>query len=156
MERQEGTCGQGYQVDKCRDQCGEEWKDADYRHITVANQMLRKQFPEERGLKPTVMGQSLSFPATEPPFVQILHVGENHWMTVVAVDQMTVKVFDSLFRCVGTCISMQTAAMLQSDGEYISFHIESVQIQEGGGDCGLFTIAFATDFGFGNNPEFYR
>lgn len=76
------------------------------RHITVANRMLRKQFPEERGLKPTVMGQSLSFPATEPPFVQILHVGENHWMTVVAVDQMTVKVFDSMFRCVGTCVSM--------------------------------------------------
>lgn len=47
------------------------------------NHMLRKQFPEVRGLKSLVMGQSLSFPVTEPPFVQMLHVGENHWTTVV-------------------------------------------------------------------------
>ena len=37
------------------------------RHIDAANQMLRKQFPEVRGLKSSVMGQSLSFPVTDPP-----------------------------------------------------------------------------------------
>ena len=28
------------------------------------------------------MGQTLSFPETEAPFVQMLHVGENHWTMV--------------------------------------------------------------------------
>ena len=107
-------------------------------------------------LKSPVVGQSLSFPATQPPFVQMLHVGNNHWLTVVAVDKTTVKVFDSMFRCVGTCVSMQTALMSQSNEEHISFRIENAQSQEGGVDCGLFAIAFTTEFCFGNNPECYR
>ena len=45
-------------------------------HIDAANQMLRKQFPEVRGLKSPVMGPSLSFPVTDPRFVQFLHVGD--------------------------------------------------------------------------------
>ena len=53
-------------------------------------------------------------------------------------------------------MSQQTASMLQSNEEHISFHIENAQIQEGGVDCGLFAIAFATEFCFGNNPECYR
>lgn len=126
------------------------------RHIDAANQMLCKQFPEVRGLKSPVMGQSLSFPVTDPPFVQILHVGENHWMTVVALDKTTVHVYDSMFRCVGTCVSMQSASMLQSSEDHISFRIQNVQIQDGGVDCGLFAIAFATEYCFGNNPECYR
>ena len=126
------------------------------RHIDAANQMLRKQFPEVRGLKSPVMGQSLSFPVTDPPFVQILHVGENHWMTVVALDKTTVHVYDSMFRCVGTCVSMQSASMLQSSEDHISFRIQNVQIHDGGVDCGLFAIAFATEYCFGNNPECYR
>ena len=76
------------------------------RHITVANQMLRKQFPDMRGLKSPVMGQSLCFPVTELPFVQEIHAGENHWLTVVAVDYTTVKMFDSMFRC-HVCLSKQ-------------------------------------------------
>ena len=125
-------------------------------HIDAANKMLRKQFPETRGLESPLLGQNLSFPVTEPPFVQILHVGGNHWMTVIPVDATTVKVFDSMFRCVGTCTSMQSAAMLKSKEDHLHFHIENTQLQEGGVDCGLFAIAYATEFCFGNNPECYR
>ena len=115
------------------------------RHIDAANQMLRKQFPEIRGLHSPFLGQSLSFPVTEPPFVQMLHVGANHWMTVVATDETSVLVYDSMFLCVGTCYQ-----------DYVQFRIENAQIQEGGADCGLFAIAFATEHCFGNNPECYR
>ena len=125
-------------------------------HINAANQMLRKQFPDVRGLYSPIMGQTLSFPVTEPPFVQILHVGENHWMMVVAVDKTTVQVYDSMFRCVGTCVSLQSAAMLQSEEDHLNDRIENVQLQEGGLDCGLFAIAFTTEHCFGNNPECYR
>ena len=51
------------------------------RHIDAANLILRKQFPEVRGLKSPVMGQS-SFPSSlsiEPP----LHLGQVHCSTGV-------------------------------------------------------------------------
>ena len=35
-------------------------------HIDAANNMLRKQFPEVRGLKSPVMVQTLTFPVTDP------------------------------------------------------------------------------------------
>ena len=60
-------------------------------HIDVANQMLRKQFPEVRGLQSPLLGQSLSFAVTEPPFVQVLHVDTLHWVTVIGVSSSLVK-----------------------------------------------------------------
>lgn len=126
------------------------------KHISAVNVMLQRQFPETRGLQPTIRGQNLSFQVVEPPFVQILHVGSNHWMTVIGISNTLVKVYDSLYRCVGTCVIMQTASMMKSPSNYIDFHVESTQIQQGGIDCGLFAIAYATEFCFGNNPECYR
>ena len=55
-----------------------------------------------------------------------------------------------------TCVSMHSALMLQSNEDHINFRIENVQIQEGGVDCGLFAIAFTTEYCFGNNPKCYR
>ena len=55
-----------------------------------------------------------------------------------------------------TCVSMQSASMLQCTEDYVQFRVENTQIQEGGADCGLFAIAFATEHCFGNNPECYR
>ena len=124
--------------------------------IDAASKMLRKQFPDVRGLQSPVIGESLSFRVTEPPFVQMLHVGGNHWMTVVVVDNTLVRVYDSLYRNVGTCVASQTASMMKSDSDYLIFQIETTQIQQGGADCGLFAIAYATEFCFGNNPECYR
>lgn len=67
-------------------------------------------------------------------------------MTVVVVDEANVKVFDSMFRSVVTCVSMQAASLLHPRGKQIIFYIETAQIQNGGADCGLFVIAFATSF----------
>ena len=33
----------------------------------------------------TLLGQSLSFAVTEPPFVRVLHVDGLHWVTVIGV-----------------------------------------------------------------------
>ena len=118
--------------------------------------LLKRQFPETRGLQPTFLGQNLAFQVVEPPFVQILHVSNNHWMTVIGIDQTLVKVYDSLYRCVGTCVTMQAASIMKSASDYMIFCVESTQIQEGGIDCGLFAIAYATEFCFGNNPGCYR
>ena len=49
------------------------------KHISAANELLKRQFPETRGLQPTFLGQNLTFQVVKPPFVQVLHVGNNHW-----------------------------------------------------------------------------
>ena len=123
------------------------------KHFSAANELLKRQFPETRGLQPTFLGQNL---VVEPPFVQVLHVSNNHWMTVIGIDQTLVKVYDSLYRCVDTCVTMQAASIMKSASDYMIFRVESTQIQEGGIDCGLFAIAYATEFCFGNNPGCYR
>ena len=50
---------------------------------------------------------------------------------------------------------MQCATKLKSNEDHLNFRIESTQLQEGGVDCDLFAIAYATEFCFGNNPECY-
>ena len=77
-------------------------------------------------------------------------------MTVLAVDNNLVKMYDSMYRCVGTCVSMQVALMLKSTSDHLHFRVVNTQLQEGGVDCGLFAIAHATEFCFGSNPECYR
>ena len=51
---------------------------------------------------------------------------------------------------------MQSAAIVRSPHNQTTFSIENTQEQEGGTDCGLFVIAYATEFCYGNSPECYR
>ena len=125
-------------------------------HIDVANQMLRKQFPEVRGLQSPLLGQSLSFAVTEPLFVQVLHVDTLHWVTVIGVRSSLVKVYDSVFNTAGSSLALQTASILRTKSDNIVLEVERTQFQLGKVDCGLFAIAFATEFCYGNNPECYR
>ena len=92
----------------------------------------------------------------EPPFVQVMHVSGNHWVTVVAITDSLVKVYDSLYKCSNTCVTSQSAAILNSASEHIVFQNEKVQYQKGTTDCGLYAIAFATEYCHGNNPECFR
>ncbi len=127
------------------------------RHIDAACTLLRKQFPDVRGLQTPLLGQNLSFNPTEPPFVQIFHVGHIHWNTIVATDDHSVKVYDSLYhQNLGPCTTMQAASILQSPHQQVKFSVENTQMQDGGADCGLFAIAYATEFCYGNCPECYR
>ncbi len=121
------------------------------RHIDATCALLRGQFQDARGLQCPLLGQNL---------VQILHIGGNHWNTVVAIDTQTVKVYDSLYHSLGAGLgagtSKQSAAILRSSCKQISFSIENTQEQIGGSDCGLFAIAYATEYCYGNAPECYR
>ena len=82
---------------------------------------------------------SESFPVMDPPFVQILHMGKNHWMTVVALDKTTVHVYDSMFRCpVYPCNQHHCCGPVKTTSFFAY-----LQIQEGGVDCGLFAIVFS-------------
>ena len=125
-------------------------------HIDVANQMLRKQFPDVKGLQSPLLGQSLSFAVTEPPFVQVLHVDGLHWVTVIGVHTSLMKVCDNVFNTAGTSLALQTAVILNTESDNVVLQVERTQFQQGKVDCGLYAITFATEFCYGNNPECYR
>ena len=103
------------------------------RHIDAACALLQTQFLDVQGLQTPLLGNQ-----TNPPFVQIMHAGDIHWNTVVAVIDHTVKVYDSLYHhSFDTCTSMQSAAILRSPHNQITILIENTQEQEGDIDCGL-------------------
>ena len=106
-------------------------------HIDVANQMLRKQFPEVRGLQSPLLGQSLSFAVTEPPFVQVLHVDTLHWVTVIGVSSSLVKVYDSVFNTAGSSLALQTASILRTKSDNIVLEVERTQFQLGEVEMGF-------------------
>ena len=125
-------------------------------HMTAANQLLKRQFPSIRGLQSMLSGQDISFNPVETPFIQIVHVGSLHWATVEACHDSHVRVYDSLYSAVSSSTQTQVASIMRSKKSSVTFAAERTQYQQGGTDCGLFAIAFATHLCYGNNPAAYR
>jgi len=74
--------------------------------------ILLNQYPILRGFHNTLFGANLSFPITKPPFIQIIHVNNNHWITVKAVTMNFVWVYDSLYNLTDISAQMQIAALI--------------------------------------------
>ena len=87
-------------------------------------------------------------------FVQILHTGHGHWNTIstIGMKNAEVQVFDSMYMCVPTIAKAQIAVLLTTEEPSIKLNFMDVQMQSGGYDCGLFTIAFATALVLGEKP----
>lgn len=145
-------------VDMCSEEVqiiekGEWLNDA---HISYVNLLLKRQFPSVCGLYDPKFGQDLSFPVSEDPFIQILNVCGNHWMTVAGVSPTQACVYDSLQRYVSVDAMAQIAAIMNSKEKKIELKAQNTQFQKGGSDCGLFAIAFATALCFGTDPASCR
>lgn len=54
--------------------------------------LIGSQFPNLAGLQPPEYRQDLSFPIIQDPFVQILHVSGNHWITVAGASPSVVLI----------------------------------------------------------------
>ena len=62
------------------------------------------------------------------------------------------QVFNSMYICVPTMARAQIASLLTTEEPAIRVSFMDVQMQSGGYDCGLFSIAFATALAFGEQP----
>ena len=120
--------------------------------IEAANKLLRHQFPELLGLYSPLLGQNLSFPLTQDPFVQILHVRGNHWLTVAGMSSSLIYIYDSRYDHADDDTRMLIAAIVRSNQSSITLKIQPTQFQLGSYDCGLYAIAYATDLAYGNDP----
>ena len=84
------------------------------------------------------------FEVQRSEFVQVLHIGGNHWLTVsnIGCPHATVHIFDSLPNIdMPSCAKAQIAALLCTDKHQIQLEFQSVQLQHGSSDCGTFALA---------------
>ena len=85
---------------------------------------------------------------TNEAFIQILHVDGNHWIAVEHVSSDCVNIYDSVYSCVSTDTKIQIASLLHTGNQKITLKIHKVQFQDKASDCGVYSIAFATDFAY--------
>ena len=99
------------------------------------------------GLQGPCLSQSMGFRKVSGDFVQVVHNGFGHWLTVTnigAESAAEVMVYDSLYPSIGTFVQMQIATLLHTSQKEIKVNIMNMQVQSGTCDCGLFAIATAT------------
>ena len=114
--------------------------------VTASQYLLKKQYPHIGSLQAPSLSEKLAMKPPGKEFVQILNVTGNYWITVsnFGCGSSRIEVFDSL----GGLLSQQclkvVADLMQCEESKIAIDYVDVQKQQGGNDCGLFAIAFAT------------
>ena len=95
-----------------------------------------------------------NFDVVSSEFVQILHIGTDHWVCISNIGCLpgNVNLYDSLFYdVVSKEVEHQTNYLL--GGDLVKLSVPPVQQQTNGSDCGVFAIAFAVCLAFGNDPR---
>ena len=131
---------------------GEELSDI---HINLAQNLLKRQFPQLCGLQSTLLQEKSKVDIIEGRMLQIMHcASRHHWIvtTTIGSKENEIIVFDSIF-----CnVDEETKKLIFHLFQYSStkkIRVIKSQKQKGAKDCGLFAIAFATALAFGQNPS---
>lgn len=126
-------------------------------NIGAVLQMLKDQFPQMQMLQDPVVRSKLQFDISHGSFVQVMHDGSLHWVTVVnifSIENNAVELYDSLYSSVPMSVKMQIANILSTqEKKKLVIRVKKFQRQKGGVDCGLFAIAAATDLCNGQDPS---
>ena len=110
------------------------------------------------GLQDPVLGQNYSFKVVNESFIQVLHDGALHWLTIstfkCAKDE--VCVLDSMFHGnIKKHVIRQICSIVNCSKDILTVHVLPVQQQINGVDCGLFALAFAQYIACtSSNPSF--
>ena len=125
--------------------------------IDAGQKVLAAQFYArfgEAGFQSIALGATFAFEIESDEFVQILHNGHNHWLTVSSVGSTPsqVLVYDSLYASAGVATKQQIPCLRMVTEPNLVIAFADVQMQAGGSDCGVFAMAFATAICFGQSP----
>ncbi len=122
--------------------------------IQAAQLLILQDYPNMSGLQPPTLGQTLSFAVHRREFVQILHIGNNHWCVVsnVGCDNWVVNVYDSMYSSVSTATARLIASVLLRSAKHFTVRVMDVARQVNGVDCGVLAIAYAYDICSGSDP----
>ncbi len=130
----------------------EEWLKDDI--IRASQNLLKEQFPLVGGLQAPALAEKNVMEPQSGEFVQILCVGQNHWITLstIGCPQGLVKVYDSLHGKLPSTSKRVIADLMMTRDKAIEVTYAPVQCQSGGSDCGLYALAFATSLCAGKDP----
>ena len=120
--------------------------------LTNATQnLLREKFVSEKGLQDTITKKP-SWKPVHREFVQILHVGKSHWLTVSnkQCPSGTVRVYDSIKGAIPADTKIHHYA-LPGEAE-LELEVMDIDLQVNGDNCGLHAIATAYKLCAGNDP----
>ena len=122
--------------------------------INASQRLIQTANPAVPGLQDVICGLGLSFKVQPEEFIHILHDGNAHWLTIstIGLQQAYVQVFDSLLSVPSSSVKLQISSLLMTNESQITLSYVDVQRQMGGSNCGLFSVAFATALGFGQQP----
>ena len=128
-------------------------------HISAASKLLRLQFPRQNGLQDTsYLLQKSVWNSSPRNFIQIIYVDPGHWACLSNIfcrDDETVDLYDSAHTtpCEDGSIVKQVSLILRPlNLDCIQINLVNVSLQAGGTDCGLFSIATATELANGKDP----
>ena len=84
----------------------------------------------------TLLGNKYQFDVCKGSFVQIIHDGQLHWITILTIhsSEGEIDVYNSLYMKVNLEVHMQIANILMSTGKRITIHMKGVQKQSEGGE----------------------
>ena len=125
------------------------------KHISAANQLLKKGFSQCKGLDNPILGENFSFPILRGEGVLMLHVDKSHWICVSTsgCTFRELNVYDNRL----TTLSLSPAtlkvfftALSKSD---VTVNIMQLQQQSNGSDCGVYAIACAASLCNGDEPS---
>ena len=121
--------------------------------INATQKLLRKKFANEKGLQDTIAKET-SWKPVQGEFVQVLHVGKSHWLTVSNkhCSPGTIRVYDSTKGAITADTKNQVAAIMHYKEAEIMFEVMDVDVQINGSDCGLHAVATAYELCAGNDP----
>ena len=125
--------------------------------IDAAQKVLAAQFKAqfgEAGFQCVGLGSTFAFEVESDKFVQILHNGHNHWLTISSVGTTPgqILVYDSMYPSAGQATKQQIACLMKVSEPNLTLTFADVQMQAGGSDCGAFALAFATAICYGHSP----
>lgn len=127
-------------------------------HMYSGQLLLKRRYPLQNGLKDTsYLAVKLLWPSKPVDFVQIVHVGSNHWACVSNKYCSTneVELFDSMHNCdksLHQSVVSQVCTILKSPANAVTIKVVNVQQQSGSTQCGLFALVFACDLCAGKDP----
>lgn len=127
------------------------------RIIQSAHNLLRKKSGID-GFQSPLLGLKLKVIKARSPFIQIININNNHWVTVTNklgdnVFNDNVYVYDSLLPLeITMSLQKQVCTFFKVSTKYLTFNVVDMMGQKNSYDCGLFAIAVATDIIHGRNP----
>ena len=112
-------------------------------HIRISCNVIKKDHTEISGLQDPVLQQNFSWNVPKGDFVQVLHVGHCHWITISNIGQSkgNIGVYDSL--CSKPSKETRELIFKYVNNENVTINVMNVHRQLNGYDCGVYAVAFA-------------